>query len=196
MINFIYPVLGYLIGSIPFGLVLAKLFGYGDIRAIGSGNIGATNVLRTGNKKLAILTLFFDISKGAVPVWLSFASGDIRIIFATALLAILGHMYPVWLRFKGGKGVATTLGVVLALNPTLGILMLVIWLMAAVVFRFSSLAALVSFALAPVMCVLLFSDLNLAVLTAVIAALVFWKHRANIARLRQGAEPRISFKKA
>ncbi len=195
MINFIFPIIGYLCGSIPFGLLFSKLFGYGDIRSIGSGNIGATNVLRTGNKALAALTLFFDMLKGAAPIWLSFSSGDMWIIFATALLAVLGHMYPVWLKFKGGKGVATTLGVMLALLPPLGLVMLGIWLGMAVAFRISSLAALSSFAMAPILAWLVFGDIRLAALGAVIAALVFWKHQDNIRRLLKGEEPRIGRKK-
>lgn len=195
MMNLIFPLIGYLFGSIPFGLLLARAFGYGDIRAIGSGNIGATNVLRTGNKLLAALTLLCDIMKGAAPVWISFSSGGVVIIFATALLAILGHMYPVWLKFKGGKGVATTLGAMIALMPPLGVAMIGIWLVSAIAFRMSSLAALIAFAAAPVLSYLWLGDENLALLAAIITSLVFWKHRTNIKRILKGEEPRIGRKK-
>lgn len=195
MIDLIYPVIGYLLGSIPFGLLLSKVFGYGDIRDIGSGNIGATNVLRTGNKLLAFLTLLCDILKGAMPVFASFACGEIMIIFATALLAIWGHMYPPWLKFKGGKGVATTLGVMAALNPLLCLMMVGIWLLMAVIFRISSLAALIAFAASPLLSAFVFSDFDLALLLTVIAMLVFWKHKANIKRILKGEEPKIGRKK-
>lgn len=187
--------LGYLLGSIPFGLVLCKLFGYGDIRDIGSGNIGATNVLRTGNKLLAFITLIGDIFKGGAAVWLSFMSGNAFIILATGLFAVLGHMYPVWLKFKGGKGVATTLGTMLAIMPALCGIMCGIWLLMAVVFRISSLAALTAFAAAPVIAYTLFKDPNLALLAGILAVLVFWRHKANIQRLLKGEEPRIGKKK-
>lgn len=190
-----FIVLGYLLGSIPFGLVLCKIFGYGDIRDIGSGNIGATNVLRTGNKILALLTLLGDVFKGAIAVWLSFVSGDTFVILTTGLAAVLGHMYPVWLKFKGGKGVATTLGTMLAIMPPLAMAMCGIWLLMAVMFRISSLAALTAFAAAPVMAYLWLQDPNLALLAGVLAALVFWRHKANIERLLSGAEPRIGKKK-
>ena len=190
--NFIFPLLAYLLGSIPFGLLLARVFGYGDIRKIGSGNIGATNVLRTGNKKLAVLTLLLDIGKGGLAVWLSFISQDMWIIFSSALLVVLGHMYPVWLKFKGGKGVATALGAFLVLLPPLGVAMMILWLIAAIIFRISSLAALIAFAAAPVLSVLWLQDENVMLLSGGIAALVFWKHRENIKRLMKGEEPKIS----
>lgn len=190
-----FLLLGYLLGSIPFGLVLAKLGGYGDIRKIGSGNIGATNVLRTGNKLLALLTLLGDVFKGGVAVWLSFMSGDSFIILATGLLAVLGHMYPVWLKFKGGKGVATTLGTMLAIMPALCAIMCAIWLAMALIFRISSLAALTAFAAAPVIAYTIFGDQNLALLAGILAALVFWRHKANIQRLLNGTEPKIGKKK-
>lgn len=190
-----FILLGYLLGSIPFGLVLSKLAGYGDIREIGSGNIGATNVLRTGNKLLAFLTLIGDVFKGGVAVWISFLSADAFIILTTGLFAVLGHMYPVWLKFKGGKGVATTLGTMLAIMPLLCAIMCAIWLAMAVIFRISSLAALTAFAAAPVIAYTLFNDPNLALLSGILAALVFWRHKANIQRLLKGEEPKIGQKK-
>ena len=192
---FIFPALAYFLGSIPFGLMLSALFGYGDIRKIGSGNIGATNVLRTGNKWLAILTLLLDIGKGYAAVWLSFVSADIVIVFASAFLVVIGHMYPAWLRFKGGKGVATALGSLGAMMPPLGLAMAGIWLVTAVIFRKSSLAALIAFAVAPFLSLLWLQDAHLAMLAAMIALLVFWKHQENIRRLLKGEEPKISFGK-
>lgn len=197
MINLEYGfiLLGYLFGSIPFGLVLCKIAGYGDIRDIGSGNIGATNVLRTGNKLLASLTLLGDVFKGGIAVWVSFISADAFIILATGLFAVLGHMYPVWLKFKGGKGVATTLGTMLAIMPLLCAIMCAIWLAMALIFRISSLAALTAFAAAPVIAYTIFNDQNLALLSGILALLVFWRHKGNIERLLKGEEPRIGKKK-
>ncbi len=191
----LFPLIGYLSGSVPFGLLLSKVFGYGDIRTIGSGNIGATNVLRTGNKKLAALTLLLDVLKGALPVWLAFISADMLIISTTALCAVLGHMYPVWLKFKGGKGVATALGTLLAVMPLLFLAMIGIWIVMAFTLRISSLAALTAFALAPLLSYIWIGDENLAVLTFIIAMLVFWKHKENIQRLLKGEEPRLGKKK-
>lgn len=193
--DFFFIVVGYLFGSIPFGLLLTKLAGYGDIRELGSGNIGTTNVLRTGSKSLAILTLLADSLKGALAVWLSFSSGDVLIIFATALAAVLGHMYPIWLRFRGGKGVATTLGVMLMLQPNLGLAMCVIWLGVAVTLRYSSLAGLTAFASAPILSYIWLDNLDLAALSLLLALLVFWKHKGNIDRLLAGQESKIRFKK-
>lgn len=194
--DFLFPILGYLLGSIPFGLLLTRAFGYGDIRAIGSGNIGATNVLRTGNKKLAAATLLLDGLKGTLAVFLSFASGSAMIILLTAFMAVIGHMFPVWLKFKGGKGVATTLGVILALMPPLFFAMVAVWGAMASVFRISSLAALTAFALAPVLSWLWIGDLKLAGLCLMLTALVFYKHKENIERLLNGTEPRIGAKKS
>ena len=190
-----FILLGYLLGSIPFGLVLTRLAGYGDIRNIGSGNIGATNVLRTGNKPLALATLILDSMKGAAAVWLAFYAADSFIILVTGLMAVLGHMFPVWLNFKGGKGVATTIGTMLAVMPALGLMMILIWLAVALVSRISSLAALTAFALAPVLSFFVFGDARLAIFSATIAALVFWRHEENIKRLLKGTEPKIGTKK-
>lgn len=192
---YLLPMAGYLLGSIPFGLLLAKLFGYGDIRKIGSGNIGATNVLRTGNKFLAILTLALDIGKGYAAVLVSFISADMLIIFATAFMVIIGHMYPVWLKFRGGKGVATAIGTILALTPPLGLVVVIIWLIVAVASRISSLAALVAFAIAPILSAVWVHDYDLAVLLVMMDVMIFWKHRENIGRLQRGEESKISFGK-
>jgi len=192
--NYAFIAVGYLLGSIPFGLVLTRLAGLDDIRKIGSGNIGATNVLRTGHKLLALLTLTLDILKGTVAVWLSFTSANAFVILVTALFAVLGHMYPIWLKFKGGKGVATTLGVIIALMPPLGFSLCALWCVTAGIFRISSLAALTAFAAAPLLALFWIGDENLAFLSGVIALLVFWKHKENIQRLLKGEEPRIGEK--
>ena len=187
---------GYLLGSIPFGLLLTKLAGMGDIRAIGSGNIGATNVLRTGNKGLAAITLLLDGGKGALAVILAATlaqpwQGDALLWSGLAgLCAVIGHIFPVWLGFKGGKGVATALGVFVALAWPIGVACMITWLLIAVVFRISSMAALFAMALAPAYAIF-WSNGTTAAFALVIAVLVIVKHRANISRMRRGEEPRI-----
>ncbi|WP_274942813.1 glycerol-3-phosphate 1-O-acyltransferase PlsY [Govanella unica] len=184
---------GYLLGSIPFGLLLTHIAGLGDIRNIGSGNIGATNVLRTGNKKLALLTLLLDGGKGAAAALLAGMMHPLLGMFAAAA-AFIGHLYPIWLHFKGGKGVATFLGVLLALSLPTGIATALTWALVAAGFRFSSLAALIA-ALASPFFAFLFSGLPLAILTASLAFLVVMRHEDNIRRLLRGEEPRIGAKK-
>ena len=184
---------GYLLGSIPFGLVLTALAGLGDVRKIGSGNIGATNVLRTGRKGLAAATLLLDGAKGAVAVLIA-ARWGFDLALLAALGAVLGHLFPVWLKFKGGKGVATTLGVLIALDWRIGLAACATWLVIAGVFRFSSLAALVAIATAPLYALYVPSldgNPQLAILAAVLAVLVWIKHHENIRRLLRGEEPRI-----
>ncbi len=182
-------VLGYLLGAIPFGLVLTRLAGLGDIRAIGSGNIGATNVLRTGNKGLAAATLVLDGGKGALAVLLGNLYGpDMAVLAGTG--AFLGHLFPVWLKFRGGKGVATAIGILLAIAWPVGILACLTWLATAALFRFSSLAALVAAALAPVYAYFL-ADQQRLEFAAFLALLIFVRHHANIRRLLKGEEPRI-----
>ena len=186
---------GYLLGSIPFGLVLTRLAGYGDIRAIGSGNIGTTNVLRTGNKPLALATLVLDGGKGAVAVLLSLWLFDAPILAVIAGgAAFLGHCFPVWLGFKGGKGVATFLGTMLAIAWPVGLACCATWVLVAAVMRISSLSALVAAALGPVYA-LLFADTDRALLALFCAVLIFIRHRPNIERLIAGTEPRIGGKK-
>jgi glycerol-3-phosphate acyltransferase PlsY len=182
-------ILAYLLGSIPFGLLLTRAAGLGDIRTIGSGNIGATNVLRTGNKGLAAATLFLDGFKGALAVLIARHFGDPAPLCA-GLAVLLGHLFPVWLGFKGGKGVATGLGVLLAEFFPVGAIACAAWLIVAFLFRFSSAAALAAFAIAPIAALAL-GHFHLAILALLIAVLVYWKHSANIARLRAGTEPRI-----
>jgi glycerol-3-phosphate acyltransferase PlsY len=184
---------GYLLGSIPFGLVLTRMAGLGDVRKIGSGNIGATNVLRTGHKGLAAATLLLDGGKGAAAVLLAKLWGPDMALVA-GFGAVVGHLFPVWLAFKGGKGVATTLGVLLALSPLLGAASCLAWLLVAAVFRYSSLAALVAVAAAPVISWFLLADLQMVQLTGALAVLVWLRHHENIRRLLSGQEPRIGRK--
>jgi glycerol-3-phosphate acyltransferase PlsY len=180
---------GYLIGSIPFGLLLTKAAGLGDIRQVGSGNIGATNVLRTGRKGLAAATLILDGLKGAVAVLLArYFLGDQDLVVGTA--AVLGHLFPVWLGFRGGKGVATGLGVLLAAAWPVGLACCALWLVAAKLLKMSSAAALTAFAAAPLFALVL-SSADHALMALLIAVLVFWRHEANIRRLLAGTEPRI-----
>jgi len=191
--------LGYLLGSIPFGLLLTRAAGLGDIRKIGSGNIGATNVLRTGNKLLALATLLLDGAKGAAAVLIAqYWGGDVAgpdLMLAAGAGAILGHLYPVWLGFKGGKGVATSLGILLALDWRVGALACVTWLAVALIFRYSSLSALLALLFAPIYAWLLAGP-RLAVFAIFVAALVWWRHRENIHRLLKGEEPKIGGKKS
>lgn len=184
---------GYLLGSIPFGLLLTKLAGLGDIRAIGSGNIGATNVLRSGRKDLAAATLLLDGGKGAAAVLVANIWGpDMGLV--AALGAVLGHLYPVWLKFNGGKGVATTLGVLLAVDWQVGLAVCATWLAVAAILRISSLAALVAMAAAPVYAWLFLGDLQVVESAALLAAIVWVRHHANIRRLVTGQEPKIGRK--
>ncbi|MFT6582477.1 MAG: glycerol-3-phosphate acyltransferase PlsY [Alphaproteobacteria bacterium] len=182
----------YILGSIPFGLVITRLAGLGDIRTIGSGNIGATNVLRTGNKFLAALTLLLDGGKGAAAVLIT-AQIDPPSIAPVAVLAVLGHLFPIWLGFRGGKGVATTLGAMLAMSWPVGLLCCGAWLLCAALFRYSSLSALASMALSPVFAYFLAAQ-PVMIAAAVIAVLVIFRHKDNIQRLMAGEESKIGDK--
>jgi glycerol-3-phosphate acyltransferase PlsY len=182
--------IGYLLGSIPFGLVFAFASGAGDVRKIGSGNIGATNVLRTGKKWAAAATLLCDGLKGAIAVLFVRAYLPPGCEIFAALAAVLGHIYPVWLKFKGGKGVATFIGVTTALYWPVGLLVGASWLLAALIWRISSLSALVAIALSPVYFFVLGRQ-EYAPVAALLAVLIFYTHRENIRRLLAGAEPRI-----
>ena len=182
--------IGYLAGSIPFALILTRRAGLGDIRTKGSGNIGATNVLRYGGRTLALWTLVLDAAKGAVPVLLAGEFGpDMAVVAGGG--AFLGHLFPVWLRFRGGKGVATGLGVLLALSWPVGLLACATWLITALVFRFSSLAGLAAFAAAPVYAWFL-ADRQRFEFALFLAVLVFFRHYKNIGRLVQGNEGRLT----
>jgi len=181
---------GYLVGSIPFGLILTQLAGLGDIRQIGSGNIGATNVLRTGSKRLAVATLLLDAGKGALAVLaVRHLYGFEPAIWAGAG-AILGHMFPVWLRFRGGKGVATGLGILLAIAWPVGLVVIGAWLLTAAVFRYSSLAALTAAAAAPIAAWFI-QGRDVAAFALFLAALIWLRHHENIGRLLQGRESKI-----
>lgn len=200
-VTFILAALGgYLLGSIPFGLVLSVVAGVGDIRQIGSGNIGATNVLRTGRKDLAFATLVLDAGKAAAALLLARAFAEAggfgeeaqrQLGLTAGAAAFIGHCFPVWLKFKGGKGVATFFGVLFAGIWPLGVIAGITWLAVATIFRYSSLAALCAAAIAPLMALVAGFTWSEVGFTLLLAALIFWRHAANIARLRAGTEPRI-----
>lgn len=189
---------GYLLGSIPFGIIVMNLAGAGDPRAIGSGNIGATNVLRSGRKGLAALTLIGDGGKGAVAVWMAWLAtrgvgGEAQAVLTSLAggAAFIGHLFPVWLRFKGGKGVATFFGTLLAAAWPVGMLAGATWLLMAAIFRMSSLAALTAALLAPLFVFLVHRPPPIAILAAVMGILIYLRHIPNIRRLLKGEEPRI-----
>lgn len=189
----LWALLGYLFGSVPFGMLLARTMNLGNLREIGSGNIGATNVLRTGSKKAAALTLLLDGGKGAVAVLLArWLAGEDAAQIA-ALFAFLGHCFPVWLGFKGGKGVATFLGLLLALSFPVGLACCATWLVAAALKRISSFAAVTSAAFSTIWMTLLGQG-SLILLGIALTLLIFFTHRANISRLRAGTEPKIGQK--
>lgn len=187
-------VLGYLLGSIPFGVVITRAMGLGDLRKIGSGNIGATNVLRTGNRTAALATLLLDGGKGAVAVLIARAAAGEDAAQLAGLAAFLGHLFPVWLAGRGGKGVATFLGTLLALSLPVGLAACATWAVAALVTRISSLSALVSAATAFIWAALLGHG-DMVILVVTLATFVFWRHLPNIERMRAGTEPRIGGKK-
>ena len=204
----LWAVIGYFLGSIPFGLVLTRLAGYGDIRKIGSGNIGATNVLRTGNKTLALLTVILDAFKAGFAAYLAyhlaptaeyyFLNNGTQVNILASLIAgvcgILGHMFPVWLKFKGGKGISSALGLLLVTYWQVGLIALGIWLFIAFVFRYSSLSALTAALLVPFVTFMLAPPIYVYFYSFVVLLVIF-KHRSNIKRLIKGEESKISFKK-
>lgn len=189
----IVAALAYLLGSVPFGIVITRAFGLGDLRAIGSGNIGATNVLRTGNKPAAAATLILDAAKGAVAVLIARALVAEDAAQLAGLAAFLGHLFPVWLGFKGGKGVATFLGLLIALAPPVGLACCATWAAIAAATRISSLSALVAAASASFWLVL-FNQGQMLFQVVALTLLIYVKHRANIARLKAGTEPKIGAK--
>lgn len=200
--TFIYvAIIGYLLGSIPFGLLITRAAGLGDVRKIGSGNIGATNVLRTGRRELAALTLLLDAAKGFAAVWVAryFWPGDA--MFVAGIAVFLGHCFPVWLQFKGGKGVATFIGILLGLAWPVGLIFCAVWLIIAFAQKYSSLAALTASATSPIFAYVAslwgypIDAGKFAATAAVIAALVIYNHRANIGRLLNGTEPKIGSEK-
>ena len=192
---------GYILGSVPFGLILTKISGLGDIRKIGSGNIGATNVLRTGNKKIALFTLLLDGGKGAVAIYLItiiltkvFDNNFDMVGFyqcTAALSAVVGHCFPIWLRFKGGKGVATGFGVILSLNLNIGIVALLIWVLIAKVFKISSMSALIAYFLIPILMFYYETEIIYFLSSFLISLVCFVQHRENIKRLINRSEPKI-----
>lgn len=185
----------YLLGSVPFGVVITRAMGLGDLRAIGSGNIGATNVLRTGNKGAAAATLLLDGAKGAVAVLLArVLTGAEDAAQLAGLAAFIGHLYPVWLGFKGGKGVATFLGIMLALAWPVGLACCATWLVGALASRISSVGALLSAALSPVW-LFVFSEGRILLLAILLTILIYIRHAANLARIKAGTEPRIGGRK-
>lgn len=191
----LWGVIGYLLGSVPTGVILARIMNLGNLREVGSGNIGATNVLRTGNKTAAAMTLIFDALKGAIVVILAriFAGEDAAQL--GALMAFLGHCFPIWLKFRGGKGVATYLGILWAVSWPMGLAACLIWLVVAAVFRYSSLAALVAAGWIPV--IVGFTDRGfMFVLSAVLCIAIYVRHTGNILRLRKGTESKIGTKAA
>ncbi|MDB5525671.1 MAG: plsY [Rhizobium sp.] len=189
----IAAVLGYLSGSVPFGLILTRMAGLGDVRSIGSGNIGATNVLRTGNKGLAAATLILDALKGTVPALLGMHFLGVEGGVIAGFAAFLGHLFPVWLGFKGGKGVATYIGVMFGLNWQMGLLFIAVWIATAAITRYSSLSALVATVAIPVV-QWVTGDHKIAALAAIMSVIVWIKHHANISRLLSGTESKIGKK--
>ena len=194
--------LGYFVGSIPFGLILAKAYGLGDIRKIGSGNIGATNVLRTGNKKIALMTLLLDGIKGAFAIFITREAFNYEILTnlindiiffecVVGVAAVIGHCFPIWLKFKGGKGVATGFGIILCFDLLVGILNLITWLLIIKLFKVSSLSALVSYFFIPIFIFLNSPENNIFISSIIISCICFFKHKENIKRLLTGSEPKI-----
>ena len=201
LILIVLSLFGYFVGSIPFGLILTKSSGLGDIRNIGSGNIGATNVLRTGNKKLALMTLILDGGKGALAIYLAvflFNSPSISNFFnheliepIVAIFAVIGHCFPIWLKFKGGKGVATGFGTILFLNLLVGIIALLIWVFIAKLFKMSSLSALFTYFIVPIL-IYYYDKENYFFIASLLISIICWfQHRENIKRLLKGLEPKI-----
>ena len=205
-ILFLIFIICYLIGSIPFGLILTKLFDNNDLRNIGSGNIGATNVLRTGNKTLALLTLILDLSKSFIPLFIFFKLypnpiindffnliivDKIILILVFGYFFVLGHCFPIWLKFKGGKGIATSLGVILSIDFFIGLCLLTIWILVFLVFKISSLSALISSTSFPILIFFKYEKVNLLYLSILLTIFVFFTHRANIIRLFKKEEKKI-----
>lgn len=187
--------IGYLSGSVPYGVVLGKLLGHGDIRKSGSGNIGATNALRVGGKKLGILTLICDVLKALIPVLIAKVYFNMDYALAMALGAFIGHVFPIWLKFKGGKGVAVGGGIILALAPIAGLAICGVWFLTAVISRYSSLSAILAASSAPIICGFATENFQIMVLASVVSIVLLLKHHENIKRLLQGKESKIVLKK-
>ena len=195
---FIIILIVYLIGSIPFALIITKLSGYGDIRNIGSGNIGSSNVLRTGNKFLAFTVLIFDILKGYIPTfyilnYLFDSNNNELTIYALGSMAIIGHLFPVWLKFKGGKGIATYIGFIFAVNYALGAFFVFLWLFMAFLIKYSSMASIFSLFVIPFLMLFLSYNPSILLFFSLISIVLIIKHHANIKRLLNNTEPKINF---
>lgn len=189
LIPIVWIVAAYLIGSISFGIIFSKLFGLPDPRTVGSGNIGATNIARSGKKLPAMLTLLGDALKGWLPVWLALQSNMLMwVVAAIGLAVFFGHLYPIYHKFKGGKGVATALGVMLAVSPMLGLACLLTWALVFAISRLSSLSAIVAAALSPVFAWLLLPYKNYVLMVLVMAVMLVWRHKSNIQKLMNGTE--------
>ena len=196
-LSFLFIIIFYLMGSIPFALLIPKIFGHGDIRNIGSGNVGATNVLRTGNKFLAFLVLCLDVLKGLFPfIILNLYSENISLLQTIFLchFSILGHIFPIWLKFKGGKGVATYIGFLFGINIVLGLFFLIIWLAVALITKYSSLSSLISSTIAPIYFIVT-ADNHIAIFLIYLFAIIVVKHRENIKRLLNRTENKIKLSK-
>jgi len=196
LVPVVWIVAAYLLGSIAFGILVSKLFGLPDPRTVGSGNIGATNVARSGKKSAAILTLLGDIFKGWFPVWMALQAVDVMwVVSAVGLAVFFGHLYPIYHSFKGGKGVATALGVMLAISPLLALAALATWVIVFAIFRYSSLAALMAAILAPVYAFYLLPYRDYVLTVLVMSVMLVWRHRSNIQKLLAGTESGFGKKK-
>lgn len=196
LVPVVWIVAAYLLGSIAFGILVSKLFGLPDPRTVGSGNIGATNVARSGKKSAAILTLLGDVFKGWFPVWLALQSIDVMwVVSAVGLAVFFGHLYPIYHGFKGGKGVATALGVMMGISPLLALAAFVSWVLVFAIFRYSSLAAIVAAVLAPVYAYLLLPYQDYVMTVLVMSVFLVWRHRSNIQKLLAGTEAGFGKKK-
>ena len=196
--NFIFIILFYFLGSLPFALILPKIFGYGDIRNIGSGNVGATNVLRTGNKYLAFIVLCLDVLKGLLPfIILNLYFHEIDMLLAVLLchFTILGHIFPIWLKFKGGKGVATYIGFLFGLNAILGISFLIVWIVIALISRYSSLSSLIASLIAPIYFFFINPNYYIGIFLFYLFLIIMLKHSENIKKLLNGDENKIKLSK-
>ena len=189
--TYLPALIGYLLGAIPFGVILVRLAGKGDVRSVGSGNIGATNAVRAAGKGVGAAVLLLDLLKGAAAVWIARATLPAGAEIPAAAGALVGHLYPLWLKFRGGKGVATLFGILLALDWRIGLIAAGVWILAFLVTRMSSAGGLLAAASAPVSAVALGQDPYFALLLG-LTLLVWWKHRANIARILSGTEPRFA----
>ena len=193
IILLILIIISYIIGSVPFGLIIPKIFGFGDIRNIGSGNIGATNVLRTGNKKIAIIVLLLDFVKCYFPIFLVYNNFDEKVAALCGLFSIIGHIFPIWLKFNGGKGVACFFGFLLAINPVFFLILLIIWLLIAYITKYSSLSSIISVFSSIFLFIIYDNNINIVIPLTIILLIIF-QHKENIKRLIKNEEIKIKLK--